>query len=64
VAIGNPVGRGVTLLTVLMLIALAIWGGTTGARTDIVFFKICPFVKSFCALLALTSAWTGVGIKE
>lgn len=64
VALGNPVGRGVTLLTVLMLIAMAIWVGVTGARTGLVFFKICPFVKACCALLALIAAWIRVGSRE
>jgi len=64
VAVGNTVARGATLLSVLMLVAMAIWVGATGARTEMIFFKICPFVKSLCALLALVAAWIRIGNKE
>ena len=64
VALGNTVARGAGLLSVLMLVAMAIWVGVTGARTELIFLKICPFVKSFCALLALIAVWIRVGNNE
>jgi len=63
VAVGNTVARGAALLSVLMLAAMAIWGGATGARTELIFLKICPFVKSLCALSALIAVWIRVGNK-
>jgi hypothetical protein len=64
VGLGNSVARGVVLLTVLMLVVMAIWSGTTGARTDqSVFYKICPFVQSVAALLALMAAWIRTGAR-
>lgn len=35
----------------VMLVVMAIWTGVTGARTSVVFFKLCPVVKSVCAVL-------------
>ena len=62
---GNPLARGVVLLVVLMLAVMAIWSGVTGARTgESVFFKICPFVESLAALLALLAAWFRVGTRK
>jgi hypothetical protein len=62
---GNPLARGVVLLVVLMLAVMAIWSGLTGARTEVsVFFKLCPFVESLAALLALLAAWFRVGTRE
>ena len=39
-----------------MLIVMAIWTGVTGARTSVVFFKICPAVKTACAVLLLVGS--------
>lgn len=65
VGIGNHVARGVVLLVVLMLVIMAILSGATGARTSqSVFYKICPFVESLAALLALIAAWVRIGVKE
>jgi len=36
-----------------MLIVMAVWTAVTGARTSVVFFKICPVVKTACAVLLL-----------
>jgi len=47
-------GAAVTYRAVAgMLIAMAAWTAVTGGRTAVVFFKICPFVKSLAALLLL-----------
>ncbi len=35
----------------IMLLIMAQWSSMTGARTSIVPMKICPYVKSFVALL-------------
>ncbi len=34
-----------------MLLAMAVWTSLTGARTSVVFFKICPVVKTAVAVL-------------
>ena len=36
-----------------MLLIMATLTSLTGARTSVVFFKICPVVKGFCALLLI-----------
>ena len=35
----------------VMLLAMAVWTGLTGARTSIIPIKICPIVKTVVALL-------------
>jgi hypothetical protein len=37
-----------------MLLVLALWTSMTGARTSIVFFRICPLVKTVVAGLLIT----------
>jgi len=41
----------------IMLIALAVLTATTGARTVVIFFKICPVLLSAAAAILLTASW-------
>jgi hypothetical protein len=40
-----------------MLVAVAILTAVTGARTPVIFFKICPFLLCATAALLLTASW-------
>jgi hypothetical protein len=40
----------------VMLVVMAIWTGVTGARTSVVFFKLCPVIKSVCAVLLVVGS--------
>ena len=40
----------------VMLVVMAIWTGVTGARTSVVFFKLCPVVKTGCAVLLISGS--------
>ena len=41
----------------IMLFAVAVLTATTGARTAVIFFKICPVLLSVSAALLLTASW-------
>ena len=41
----------------IMLIAVALLTATTGARTAVIFFKICPVLLSATAALLLAASW-------
>jgi len=43
--------RLVYFLSAAMLLVMALWTLVTGGRTAVVFFKICPIVKTAVALL-------------
>lgn len=64
-ALAGSVGAGTNQLPVAikaaaagMLVAMALLTAFTGARTKVVFFRICPLVKSIAALLLLASIVT------
>ena len=40
-----------------MLVALAVLTAMTGARTSVVFFKICPVLLGVTAALLLSASW-------
>jgi hypothetical protein len=46
----------VYVLSAAMLLVMAFWTLVTGGRTAVVFFKICPAVKTAVALLFFTGA--------
>ena len=53
-ALAGPTAAGaaVTYRAVAgMLLTMAAWTAVTGGRTAVVFFKICPFVKSLAAVM-------------
>jgi len=41
----------------IMLLAVALLTATTGARTTVIFFKICPVLLRVTAALLLTASW-------
>jgi len=45
-------------VSAFMLLALAALTAVTGARTPVVFFKICPFLQGATAVLLLAASWT------
>lgn len=47
----DPVSVIVYRAAAIMLLVMAVWTGLTGARTAIIPIKICPFVKTFVAIL-------------
>lgn len=53
----DQLATAIKLLAAGMLVAMAVLTATTGARSDVVFFKICPAVKAIAALLLLASSW-------
>ncbi len=38
-----------------MLLVMAVWTALTGAKTSIIPIKICPYVKTVCAILILVA---------
>jgi hypothetical protein len=52
---GAPLSVAVRAVAAGMLVVMAILTALTGARTSVVFFKVCPLVKSVAALLLLLS---------
>jgi hypothetical protein len=42
----------------IMLLAVAVLTAFTGARTPIIFFKICPLLLSTTAALLFAASWT------
>jgi hypothetical protein len=48
---GNPVSASVYRIAGVMLLIMAAWTGLTAGRKSVVFFKICPVVKSTGAVL-------------
>ena len=42
----------------VLLLAIGVLTAVTGARTRVVFFKICPAVMTVCAGLLLAASWT------
>jgi len=64
VVIATAVGGGHVDLTdwiyrasAVMLLALGALTALTGARTPVIFFKICPFLQAFTAGLLLAASW-------
>jgi hypothetical protein len=53
----NSVSRIVFRISAGMLLIMAIWTTVTGARTPIVPIKICPFVKTFVAILFIVASF-------
>ena len=53
----NPVSLNVFRIAATMLIIMAILTTLTGARTKVVFFKICPFIKTVGAVLLLLAVY-------
>ncbi len=51
----NPVVATVYGLAAAMLLIMAVLTALTGARGSVVFFKICPLVKTTAAILLLAS---------
>ena len=39
-----------------MLVVMAAWTALTGAKTSIIPIKICPFVKTLCAILLVAAS--------
>src|SRR5215831_6068445 len=46
----------IKLVVAAMLTAMALLTALTGARSDVVFFKVCPVVKVVAATLLIASA--------
>ena len=53
--VSNPVVTAVYGLAAGMLLVMAVLTAMTGARGSVIFFKICPIVKTVAALLLLAS---------
>ena len=53
--VSSPVVTAVYALVAAMLLIMAALTALTGARGSVVFFKICPFVKTTAAILLLVS---------
>jgi hypothetical protein len=53
----NPASLNVFRISAAILIIMAILTAFTGARTKVVFFKICPFVKTIVAVLLLLAVY-------
>lgn len=53
--VSNPVVTAVYGFAAGMLLVMAVLTATTGARGSVIFFKICPIVKTVAALLLLAS---------
>ena len=59
-ALGGPhdlVVDWVYRVSAIVLLAIAALTAATGARTPVVFFKICPFLLSVTAALLLAASW-------
>jgi hypothetical protein len=53
---GDAVARLVYRVSAAMLLVMAVWTLVTGARTSVVFFKICPTVKAAVAALLIAGS--------
>jgi len=53
----NPASLNVFRISAVILIIMAILTALTGARTKVVFFKICPFIKIIVAVLLLLAVY-------
>jgi hypothetical protein len=53
---GTPLATLIYRASAVMLLVMAFWTLVTGGRTAIVFFKVCPAVKTAVALLFLVGA--------
>ena len=53
----NPVSLNVFRISAAMLVIMAILTAFTGARTKVIFFKICPFIKTIGAALLLLAVY-------
>jgi hypothetical protein len=53
--VSNPVVTAVYGLAAGMLLVMAVLTAVTGARGSVIFFKICPIVKTLAAVLLLAS---------
>lgn len=54
---GNQVSDIVYRISAAMLLVMAVWTLTTGARTSILPIKICPAVKTIVAVLFLAGSF-------
>lgn len=58
-ALAGPAAAGAAVayrVSAGMLLLMAVWTAVTGARTTVVFFKICPWVKTLVAGLFLVGS--------
>lgn len=54
---GHSVTDWVYRASAVMLLAVAVLTALTGARTPVIFFKICPVVQTATAASLLTAIW-------
>ncbi len=56
---GSDVGVSVWVYraVAVLLVALAVLTGLTGARTRVVWFKVCPVLLTGSAVLLLVASW-------
>jgi hypothetical protein len=57
-AAGSSLSAAIKLTAAAMLMAMAVLTALTGARSNVVFFKICPVVKAVAAMLLIGSSLT------
>ena len=55
-AAGSHAGQWVYRVVAALLFALAVLTGLTGARTPVIWFKICPVLLSFSAALLVVAS--------
>lgn len=53
----NELADWIYRASAIMLLAVAVLTAITGARTAVIFFKICPLLLSITAALLLTASW-------
>jgi hypothetical protein len=53
----NPVSQTVFRLSAVMFVVMAALTAFTGARTKVIFFKICPAVKTVIAALIIIAVY-------
>jgi hypothetical protein len=51
----NDITVAVYGITAAMFVVMAVWTQLTGARSSVIFFKICPFVLSAAAILLVAA---------
>ena len=52
---GSHASQWVYRVVAALLFALAVLTGLTGARTPVIWFRICPVLLTFCAVLLLVA---------
>jgi len=53
----NPIAINVYRASALMLIIMAVLTSLTGARTSVIWIKICPYVKTIVAVLFILGVY-------